>query len=172
MKRMLAYSSISHSGYMMLAVVAFGSLSGSVLLFYTISYSIATITAFGIVILVREVHGNDHFTSFNGLSRTNPLEAACLTIALLSLTGIPPLAGFIAKYYLFTAAISGGFLWLVIIAIVGSAVSVGYYFRPVIAMYLKDGEGNALHVEWAYKVHLVFMTLLTVVLGIFSAIII
>jgi NADH-quinone oxidoreductase subunit N len=165
LKRMLAYSSISHSGYMMLAVVAFGERSAGSLLLYTMAYSLATITAFGILILIREVYGNDRFESFNGLAKKNPLEALCLTIAMLSLTGIPPLAGFMAKYYLFATAIEKGFLWLVIIAIVGSAVSAGYYFKPIIAMYLREGDGIKLRAERSYQIHIVFMTLLTIVLG-------
>ncbi len=165
MKRMLAYSSISHSGYMMLAVIAFNPLSGGSLLFYTLSYSVATILAFGILILIREAHGNDLFTSFNGLAKTNPVEAFCLAVSMISLTGIPPLAGFMAKYYLFTAALESGLLWLVLIAVAGSAVSVAYYFKPVIAMYLKEPAGNRLTVEHPYRALLLFMALGTLLLG-------
>jgi NADH-quinone oxidoreductase subunit N len=165
LKRMLAYSSISHSGYMLLAVVAFSSLSGNVLLLYTLSYSVATITAFGILILIREVHGNDYFSSLNGLARTNPVEAFCLATAMLSLAGIPPLAGFMAKYYLFTMAVEKGLIWLVIIAIAGSAISVTYYFKPIIAMYLREPEGKKLDVEMPYKAHLVFMTMMIFLIG-------
>jgi len=165
LKRMLAYSSISHSGYMMLAVVAFSSMSDNALLLYTLSYSIATITAFGILILIREAHGNDYFSSLNGLARTNPLEAFCLTISMLSLTGIPPLAGFMAKYYLFTAALEKGLVWLVIVAIAGSAISVAYYFKPIMAMYLKESNEVKLTVEMPYKVHLMFMTLMIILIG-------
>ena len=165
LKRMLAYSSISHSGYMMLAVVAFSPMSNNALLLYTLSYSIATITAFGILILIREAHGNDYFSSLNGLAKTNPLEAFCLTISMLSLTGIPPLAGFMAKYYLFTAALEKGLVWLVIVAIAGSAISVAYYFKPIMAMYLKESNEVKLTVEMPYKVHLMFMTLMVILIG-------
>jgi NADH-quinone oxidoreductase subunit N len=162
---MLAYSSISHSGYMMLAVVAFSPMSDNALLLYTLSYSIATISAFGILILIREAHGNDYFSSLNGMAKTNPLEAFCLTIAMLSLTGIPPLAGFMAKYYLFTTALEQGLVWLVIVAIAGSAISVAYYFKPIMAMYLKESDGVRLTVELPYKIHLMFMTLMVIVIG-------
>ena len=165
LKRMLAYSSISHSGYMMLAIVAFSPLTASSLLLYIVAYSLATIIAFGILILIREAHGNDNFASFNGLGKTNPLEALCLTIAMLSLTGIPPLAGFMAKYYLFVTAIGMNYLWLVLIAIGGSAVSVAYYFKPVVAMYLKEPTGIRLNAGKPYQVHLVFMTIVLVLLG-------
>jgi NADH-quinone oxidoreductase subunit N len=165
LKRMLAYSSISHSGYMMLAVVAFSPLTASSLLLYAAAYSLATIIAFGILILIREAHGNDNFTSFNGLSKTNPLEALCLTIAMLSLTGIPPLAGFMAKYYLFVTAIEMKYLWLVLIAIGGSAVSVAYYFKPIVAMYLKEPTGIKLSEGKPFQIHLIFMTILLILLG-------
>ena len=165
-KRMLAYSSIAHSGTMILAVLALGGQPATVLLFYTLTYSIATITAFAVIILVREVRGNDQIDSFNGLGKTNPVEAFCMAAALFSLTGIPPLAGFFAKFFLFSAAIHAGYLWLVLIAIAGSAVSAGYYFKPVIAMYLKEGDGMELKSTNSYRVFLVFVTALTFLLGI------
>ncbi|MFZ4523649.1 MAG: NADH-quinone oxidoreductase subunit N [Bacteroidales bacterium] len=165
LKRMLAYSSISHSGYMMLAVVAFSAMSDNALLLYTLSYSIATISAFGILILIREAHGNDYFSSLNGMAKTNPLEAFCLTVSMLSLAGVPPLAGFMAKYYLFTTALEKGFVWLVLIAVAGSAISVAYYFKPIIAMYLKESDGVKLTVEKPYKIHLLFMTLMILLIG-------
>jgi NADH-quinone oxidoreductase subunit N len=165
LKRMLAYSSISHSGYMILAVLAFSSFTGSALLLYAASYSVATVTAFGILILIRGAKGNDFYTSFEGMAKQNPLEALCLTISLLSLTGIPPLAGFMAKYYLFAAAIDKGLMWLVIIAIIGSAISAAYYFRPIISMYLKEGDGIKLEVNRVFKTHIVFLTVLTILLG-------
>jgi NADH-quinone oxidoreductase subunit N len=172
LKRMLAYSSISHSGYMLLAVVAFSPLSDNALLLYTLSYSVATILAFGILILIRESNGNDYFGSMNGMAKTNPVEAFCLTIAMLSLAGIPPLAGFMGKYFLFTTALEKGFLWLVLIAILGSAISVAYYFRPIMAMYLKENEGVKLNSGMPFRVHLLFLTLLLILIGVMPFLII
>lgn len=165
-KRMLAYSSIAHAGYMILAVLAFNDHTANVLLFYTLSYSVASITAFAVVLLVREVRGNDLFTSFNGIGRKNPLEAFSMTIAMMSLTGIPPLAGFVAKFYLFSTAIGAGYIWLVIIAIFGSAVSVAYYFKPVISMYFREGDTVKLKTPASFKAFLLFATLVTILLGI------
>ena len=165
LKRMLAYSSISHSGYMMLAMVAFSGLTANALLFYSISYSIATIAAFAILILVREAMGNDYFGSFNGIAKKNRIEAFTLAVAMLSLTGIPPLAGFIGKYFLFAAAIEQGWLWLVLVAIAGSAVSVGYYFKPIIAMYFREDNGVILQAGRPFRVSIIFLTLLTLLLG-------
>ena len=165
MKRMLAYSSISHAGYMLLGLLAVNNLSAGSLLLYAAAYSIATITAFGIIILVREARRNDDIVTFNGLAKTNPYLAFTLTIALLSLTGIPPLAGFVAKYYIFTTAIQSGYLWLVLLAIAGSAVSAVYYFKPIIAMYMREGDWAPIPVTRGYRYQLIFLTILMLVLG-------
>ncbi|MCX6287735.1 MAG: NADH-quinone oxidoreductase subunit N [Bacteroidetes bacterium] len=166
LKRMLAYSSISHSGYMMLAMVAFSGRTANALLFYAVAYSIATIAAFAILILIREARGNDYFGSFNGIAKNNRIEAFTLAVAMLSLTGIPPLAGFIGKYFLFAAAIEQGWLWLVIIAIAGSAISVGYYFKPIIAMYFREDQGTILQAGRPFKISILFLTILTLLLGV------
>lgn len=165
MKRMLAYSSISHAGYMLIAIISTNDMSAGALLLYTSAYSIVTIAAFGIIILVREARHNDDIETFNGLARTNPYMAITLTIAMLSLTGIPPLAGFAAKYYIFSSAIKEGHLWLVVIALLGSAVSAIYYFKPIIAMYMKEGTWPKVPVTTAYRVQLIAMTILTLLLG-------
>ena len=165
MKRLLAYSSIAHAGYMIMGIVAINDISAGALLLYSVSYSIVTIAAFGIIILVREARQNDDIETFNGLARTNPYMAFTLTIAMLSLTGIPPLAGFTAKYYIFTTAMKSGYLWLVILALIGSAVSAVYYFKPIIAMYLKEGNWPAIPVTRTYKILLITITILTLLLG-------
>jgi NADH-quinone oxidoreductase subunit N len=165
MKRMLAYSSIAHSGYMMLALLAFSSRTPGALVLYAAAYSLATITSFGILILIRESFGNDQFKSFNGLARNNPTIAVVLTIAMFSLTGIPPLAGFMAKYMLFTTALEQKIIWPVIVAIAGSAISIGYYFKPVIAMYFRNGEGTCLMTSVSFRLILIVLTLLIIGLG-------
>jgi NADH-quinone oxidoreductase subunit N len=165
MKRMLGYSSIAHAGYMIMGIVALNKSSAGALLLYSASYSLVTIAAFGIIILVREARQNDDIETFNGLARTNPYMSFTLTVAMLSLTGIPPLAGFAAKYYLFATAMEKGYLWLVVLALIGSAISAVYYFRPIIAMYLKEGQFPAIHVTTSYRIQLVSITILTLVLG-------
>jgi NADH-quinone oxidoreductase subunit N len=170
MKRLLAYSSISHAGYMIMGIVAINETSAGALLLYSTAYSIVTIAAFGIIILVREARQNDDIETFNGLARTNPYMAFTLTIAMLSLTGIPPLAGFTAKYYLFTTAMENGYLWLVVLALIGSAISAVYYFKPIIAMYLKEGEWPAIPVTNTYSIQLIAITLLTLLLGLLPSI--
>ena len=162
---MLAYSSISHAGYMLLGIISTNSMSAGALLLYAASYSIVTIAAFGIIILVRETRHNDDIETFNGLAKTNPYMAFTMTIAMLSLTGIPPLAGFTAKYYIFSATMKDGHIWLVILALLGSAVSAVYYFKPIIAMYMKEGTWPAVPVTKAYSIQLIAITILTLIIG-------
>ena len=137
-KRMLAFSSISHAGYMMLALMAMNQMSApGGLLLYLAAYSLASIAAFAVLIQVIEKHGNDALDAFNGLARSNPLLAFAMTVALLSMAGIPPLAGFFAKYYLFNAAFQSGFYWLVGIGVVNALIGVYYYFRIIGAMFVR-----------------------------------
>jgi NADH-quinone oxidoreductase subunit N len=137
-KRMLAFSSISHAGYMLLAVLSANGDSDNSILFYTASYSAATIVAFMVLYIVSEATGSMTISAFNGLGKTNPLLAVGLTVSLLSMAGIPPLSGFMAKYFLFANAISDGYLWLVLFAIAMSLVGVYYYFKLIIAMFFHD----------------------------------
>ncbi|MHB9054737.1 MAG: NADH-quinone oxidoreductase subunit N [Paludibacteraceae bacterium] len=136
-KRMLAYSGIAHAGYMLIAIIALKGNAAGALLLYAISYTIATITAFAVVILIREETGTFSIKAYNGLARTNKIEAFTMTIAMLSLAGIPPLVGFAGKYNLFVTALQQDNFALVIIAIIGSMISVYFYMRPVVAMYAK-----------------------------------
>ncbi|MBV6441149.1 MAG: NADH-quinone oxidoreductase subunit N [Saprospiraceae bacterium] len=169
-KRMMAFSSISHAGYLMLAILAIGTEGGDrALLFYTLTYSLATICAFGAYIVVAEQNGDGSFAAFNGLSKKQPLLAAVLAISMLSLAGIPPMAGFFGKYFLFTAAFAK-YPWLVVLAVINSAISIYYYFKIIIAMYFSHEE-NAYtasipaSVRWAVLAGLVLIALLTIVPG-------
>lgn len=169
-KRMMAYSSISHAGYLLLAILAIGSEGGDrALLFYTLTYSLATICAFGAYIVVAEPNGDGSFSAFNGLSKKQPLLAAVLAIAMLSLAGIPPTAGFFGKYFLFTAAFAK-YPWLVVLAVINSAISIYYYFKIIIAMYFTREENDysanvPAGVRWAVLAGLLLIALLTVVPG-------
>jgi NADH-quinone oxidoreductase subunit N len=165
-KRMLAYSSVAHAGYMLLALIALNQYSQSSILFYTLAYSIGSVASFGVLNIVANAKGNDGIESFNGLSKTNPLLAFAMTVALLSLAGIPPTAGFFAKYYIFTAAFYSGYGWLVLIAILASLIGVYYYFRIIIAMYFKEASGDVIEVSTNHKLLFIITILLTVALGI------
>jgi len=143
-KRMMAYSSISHAGYLLLGVLAVGIAGSSgALLVYLLTYSIASIIAFAIYMLVSEPTEDGSFAAFNQLGKKQPFLALMMTVAMLSLAGIPPLAGFFGKYFLFTSVVSQ-YPWLVVLAVVNSAVSIYYYFKVVIAMYFvrEETESN------------------------------
>ncbi|MDO9186658.1 MAG: NADH-quinone oxidoreductase subunit N [Bacteroidia bacterium] len=166
-KRMLAYSSVAHAGYMLLALLAGNSYSSSAILFYTTAYSIGSIATFCILNIITNAKGNDTVDSFNGLGKSNPFLAFVMTVALLSLAGIPPTAGFFAKYYIFTAAFQSGFTGLVLIAIVASLVGVYYYFRIIIAMYFKESTDETITVKINHKILLITVAIAIIALGLF-----
>jgi NADH-quinone oxidoreductase subunit N len=165
-KRMLAYSSVAHAGYMMLAILSVSQTGASSILFYTAAYSIGSIASFTVLAIVGNSRGTDVFDAFNGLGKKNPLLAVSMTIAMLSLAGIPPMGGFFAKYYIFSAAIQAGHVWLVLIAVVGSLISVYYYFRVIIAMFFRESMDAAIPVSSMQKLVLVLAIILTIALGI------
>jgi NADH-quinone oxidoreductase subunit N len=146
-KRMLAYSSIAHVGYILIGLVASvggrGDRAVSAIMFYLLAYTFMNIGAFGILIFLRrEGLPNEDIEDFSGLSRLSPGAALAMLIFLFSLAGIPPTAGFAAKLSIFYAAIQGGYYWLAIIGILNSAVAAYYYLRIVIIMYMKAPEGE------------------------------
>lgn len=165
-KRMLAYSSVAHAGYMLLALLAGNSYSNSAILFYAAAYSIGSIATFCIVNIISNARKTDGVDAFNGLAKTNPLLAVVMTIALLSLAGIPPTAGFFAKYYIFTSAFAAGNATLVLIAIIASLIGVYYYFRIIIAMFFKENTSEAVEVESNHKLLLLFVAIAIIVMGI------
>jgi len=166
-KRMLAYSSIAQAGFMMFSLVALNGMAKEGLLYYTAAYSLATIGVFAVLIKMKDYT----FEGFNGLAKRQPLLAVANTIFLLSLAGIPATAGFMAKFYMLTAAINNGHvMWLVIVGIACAAISVYYYFRVIQAMYFKDGDAHDAHemeVSPAFKGLLIIMAAAVVLIGIF-----
>ncbi|MCS6824587.1 MAG: NADH-quinone oxidoreductase subunit N [Cytophagaceae bacterium] len=136
-KRMLAYSSIAQAGYILLTVLLSNQEAKYALLLYIASYGVSTITAFTVLYHVEKIKGTDTFESFTSLSQTHPLLSVVMTIAMLSLAGIPPTIGFFAKFYLFSSVLKSNtsYLWLIMVSVAGSLVSVYYYFRVIIAMY-------------------------------------
>jgi NADH-quinone oxidoreductase subunit N len=170
-KRMLAYSSISHAGYLLFAIVALGAGSANSVLVYATAYSVASIIAFGTLILIQQQTGSDNFDSFNGLSQRNPFLAFVLTVAMLSLAGIPLTAGFIGKFYMFTGALGHYQVWLVIIAVINAIISIFYYFRVIIAMYFRSDDRAEVIVPAYYKFVLGFSALATIIIGIYPVLI-
>jgi len=162
-KRMLAYSSIAQAGFMLLSIFAMNAEAKEGLLIYVAAYSFATIGIFAVL----EKMPDYTFDGFNGLSKKQPLVAATLTIFLLSLSGIPLTAGFLAKFYMLKAAISTPHsLWLVIFAVLMAAVSIYYYFRIIQAMYFREGE-TTIAASPIFKRTLVFLAALIILLGLF-----
>jgi NADH-quinone oxidoreductase subunit N len=145
LKRMLAYSSIAHGGYLLVALVAANDIGKQAILFYLLAYAITNLAAFGVIALLgsRE-RANDDLRDYSGLWYTHPRLAALMTVSLLSLGGLPPTAGFIGKYYIFIAAVSAGHYWLAIIGVLTSVVSVFFYLRVVVNMYMAEPSGAPL----------------------------
>ena len=138
-KRMLAYSSIAHAGYALLGVIAGGTDGIGSMMNYFLIYAFMNIGAFAIVILLRrEGFRGENITDYEGLSKTHPLYAVLMLIFMFSLTGIPPTAGFIGKFYLFIAAINAGYTWLAVVAVIFSAISAYFYMRVVMYMYMRE----------------------------------
>jgi len=168
-KRLLAFSSIAHAGYIAMAVVAMnGEASARAILYYTLTYSISSITAFTVLHVVTRNTGRDDFGGFEGLSRYNPFLAFVMTIAVLSLAGIPPTAGFFGKYFIFQNAISTHNTGIVIVAVIAALVGVYYYFRIIITMYFKPQVSDIpMPVGTLHQTVLFITTILTLLLGIF-----
>lgn len=170
-KRMLAFSGVAHAGYLLLGLVSSAGLAASnAVLFYGTAYALSSIVAFAVLLLIDYQLGHEGRKDFKGLSRKHPLLAAAVTVAMLSLAGIPPTAGFFGKYYLFSLAINAGYSWLVFIAVVNSVISVFYYFDIIIKMYAPDNQqGLSLDIPMPYKIALGVATFGTLALGIWPA---
>lgn len=161
LKRLLAWSSIAHAGYLMLGVVTLispatggtaqmvlgrevGESAGSALLFYLLAYSLMNLAAFGVIgAMGGKGREADDIERYAGLSRRRPVAAAVLAVAMLSLAGIPPMVGFMAKFYLFSAVVRAGLIPLAVIGVINSLVSVYYYLRVIVVMYMKQPEADS-----------------------------
>jgi NADH-quinone oxidoreductase subunit N len=140
-KRMLAYSAIAHAGYLILGMAAASShQAGGAILYYLLGYSFTNLGTFAVVVAL-ERHGEvrDRIRDFRGLAQSHPALAAAMALFMLSLTGVPPLAGFVGKFYLFSAALNAGLVWLVILAAVNSTISAYYYVGVIVTMYAGEG---------------------------------
>jgi len=171
-KRMLAYSSIAHAGYMLVAFVAGNDLGTSGILFYLMAYAFMNIGAFTCVILFgKKGEENTLINDYAGLGFKYPLIAASMTIFLLSMAGIPPLGGFMAKFYVFSAAVKSRFYWLAILGVLNSAVSVYYYLRVTVLMYFRESEREITGLEFspASVIALILAVVGTLYMGIFPS---
>ena len=169
-KRMLAFSGISHAGFMLMTLLNI-SQSASNLLYYTSAYSLAGIAAFAVILYVCKNKDNEEIANFNGLGKTNPLMAAILTAALLSMAGIPIFAGFFAKLFLFSQTIEAGYLVVVIAGVINSIISVGYYFKLILAMYTKEPNEESTKPPFVFYAVAIIAIVLNIALGLFPSVV-
>jgi NADH-quinone oxidoreductase subunit N len=146
-KRMLAYSSIAHAGYAMIGVVAFSPLGMSSTVFYLLAYLITNLLAFAIVNIIGKATGGEEAEAFNGLSRRNATLGLAALVAFLSLSGMPPFAGFVAKVFVFAAAVESGWTWLAVVGVINSIIGLYYYLNvlKVVYLYRMPEEDEARH---------------------------
>ena len=153
-KRMLAYSSIAHAGYLLMALVPYGQrgLTGDVsasLLFYLVAYGLTNFGVWSVVMLLERAEGKGlALDDYAGLGRKYPALAASMTVFMLSFAGVPPTLGFVGKFYLFRTVLEGGYIWLALIGVLTSLVSAYYYLRVVVIMYMRDGEPEVASAPW------------------------
>lgn len=165
-KRMLAYSGISHAGFMLMALLAVPSGANN-LLYYATAYSVAGIAAFAVIIAITKDKDNENIENFNGLAKSNPIMAIALTLALLSMAGIPILAGFFGKVFLFGQMLDMGYTTLVIVAVINSIISVGYYFKLILAMYTKQSLNEPAKFASIYSIVAIIATVINLAIGLF-----
>ena len=142
MKRLLAYSSIAHAGYLMMAVSVMNDNGVSAVLIYFFFYMLMNLGAFFVVQLVANKLNSEDIEEYNGLGYRSPVLAVCMTVFLISLTGLPPTSGFIGKLYVFSSVINSGYIWLAIVGVLNSVVSLYYYVKIIRNMYLRDVEST------------------------------
>lgn len=171
-KRLLAYSSIANSGFLLLAVLAADSQTPQTILFYTFTYSLATLIAFSLFFTIKQNSGGSEQTEiFTGLWKNHPFMAVMLSLALLSLAGIPPLAGFFAKYLVFLQAIQQDFLWITLMAILMTLVGVYYYFSVLRFVFSGRGEDKTIHYPLTSVIVVIICGLLLLILGLLPSLI-
>ena len=169
-KRMLAFSGVSHAGFMLMTLLSLSTSAGS-LLYYASAYALSGIAAFSVIIYVCKNRDNEDIVNFHGLGKNNPLLAAILTASLLSMAGIPIFAGFFAKLVLFSQTIEAGYLALVIVAVINSIISVGYYFKLILAMYTKEPNEERKATPFVIYAVAVIAIVLNIALGLFPSVV-
>ena len=169
-KRLLAYSSISHAGYAMIGAVAFSQFGAASVVFYLAAYIATNLLAFGIVMAFSRVTGLEEITDYAGLSRRSPLLGLMMLAAFLSLTGMPPFGGFVAKVIVFAAGVQANYTWLVVVGIINSIIGVYYYLNVLKYVYLyrmpeQDEENHPIPLTQPYMIALVVLAIGVILLG-------
>jgi NADH-quinone oxidoreductase subunit N len=169
-KRLLAYSSIAHAGYALIGLVANNQLGVTAVVYYLVAYILTNLAAFGIVMAFGRVTGSDDIRSYDGMSRRSPYLGLAMLVAFLSLSGMPPFGGFMAKVLVFAAAIQSGWYWLVIVGILNSIVGLYYYLTVLkyVYLYRMEGENEEAHpipVTRPFMLAIVILTLGIILVG-------
>ncbi|MFA5354932.1 MAG: NADH-quinone oxidoreductase subunit N, partial [Thermodesulfovibrionales bacterium] len=168
-KRMLAYSSIAHAGYMLLGVISGTSEGLSAMMTYLLIYAFMNMGAFAVVIMLEK---GEEIKDYQGLSRSRPVLAGMMLVFMFSLTGIPPTAGFVGKFNLFMAAVHAGYAWLVVIAVIFSAISAYYYLRIIMNMYMKEGPEEAIiHQSPTLNVAIAITVVMVLIIGVMPSVV-
>jgi NADH-quinone oxidoreductase subunit N len=170
-KRMLAYSSIAHAGYAVIGLVALSSFGAASVVFYLIAYVVTNLAAFAVVVLFARSAGSENIADYAGLSRRSPGLALVLLVAFLSLGGMPPLAGFVAKFYVFAAAVESGWIWLAFVGVLNAIVGLYYYLTvlKVVYLYRSEEDDKPIAVPRTYALVLVVCVVAILAIGAFSA---
>jgi NADH-quinone oxidoreductase subunit N len=169
-KRLLAFSSVAHAGYAMIGVVALSALGAASVIFYLTAYIATNLLAFGVIMAFSRVTGLEDLKDYSGMSRRNPALALMMLAAFLSLAGMPPFGGFVAKVFVFSAGIQAGYLWLVVIGIITSIIGVYYYLNAMKYVYLyrmpeQDEENHPVPLTRPYMIALVVLAIGVVLIG-------
>jgi NADH-quinone oxidoreductase subunit N len=169
-KRLLAYSSVAHAGYVLIGVVAFSKLGAASVIFYLAAYIATNLLAFGIAMAFSKVTGLEDIQDYAGMSRRNPTLALMMLAAFLSLTGMPPFGGFVAKVFVFAAGIEAGYVWLVVLGILNSIIGVYYYLNALKYVYLyrmpnQDEENHPITLTRPYAIALSVLAVGVILLG-------
>ncbi len=169
-KRLLAYSSIAHAGYALIGLVALSAIGTASVVFYLAAYVVTNLAAFGVVMLVAQATGSDEIADYAGMSRRSPGLALALLVALLSLAGMPPLAGFVSKFYVFAAAVQSDLIWLAFVGVLNSIIGLYYYLTvlKVVYLYRSEHEEAPIAVPGAYRMALAVSVFAIVLLGALS----
>lgn len=172
LKRFLAFSSISQAGYILLGVISGTAIGMSSLVYYVLVYMFSNLAIFGVVSVIENRSGKINIKDYNGLYQTNPKLSVVMMLALFSLAGIPPFAGFFSKFFIFSAAVQQGFYVLVFIALLNTVISLFYYLIVVKAMFINKNESpvETIKSDFPLKLSLVVCTIAIVLVGLVSTI--
>lgn len=166
-KRLLAYSSIAHAGYILIGLVAYSQLGATSILFYLIGYLVTNLAAFGVVVVFWQTEKSDDISEYAGLSRRAPGLALVMMVAFLSLAGMPPLVGFVAKVFVFAAAVQADYIWLAVIGVLNSIIGLYYYLTvlKVVYLYRSDKDEVPVPITASYRIALTVLTIGILLLG-------